>query len=249
MQEKNNWNPDEYKKYTGFVSQLAMPVVDLLEPKSGERVLDVGCGDGTLALEIERRGAKVLGVDLSKEMVQKAGANGIDAMVASVTNLPFKEKFDAVFSNAMLHWVLEADLAVENIANSLKSGGRFVCEFGGEGNANYLVKAMELAFKKHPEFGEFINPWYFPSPAAYKSKLEQFGFKVDYLESIPRPTPMEDIDKWLDIFANGVTKHLNKEQFELFKIECKNHLKEHIYTQKDGWILDYVRLRVKGVKL
>ena len=249
MQEKNSWNPDEYKKHTGFVSQLAMPVVDLLAPKAGERVLDLGCGDGTLALEIEHRGAEVLGIDLSEDMVQEARANGIDAMVASVTNLPFKEEFDAVFSNAMLHWVKENDLAVENIAKALKSGGKFVCEFGGEGNAHHLVQAMELAFKKHPEFGEFVNPWYFPSPADYKTKLENFGFKVEYIELIPRPTPMEDVGTWLEIFANGVTAHLGKEQLELFKTECKEYLKEHIYTKDVGWVIDYVRIRVKATKL
>ena len=249
MQETNSWNPDEYKKHTGFVSQLAMPVVDLLEPKSGERILDIGCGDGTLAQEIEKRGAKVLGVDLSKEMVQKAKENGIEAMVASVTALPFVEEFDAVFSNAMLHWVKQSDLAIENIAKTLKSGGRFVAEFGGKGNAHHLVKAMELAFQKHPEFEEFVNPWYFPSPTEYKTKLENNGFQVEYIELIPRPTPMENVGKWLEIFANGVTAHLNNEEFELFKMECKEYLKEHIYTQKDGWVLDYVRLRVKAIKL
>ena len=249
MQETNSWNPDEYKKHTSFVSELALPVVDLLDPKVGERVLDLGCGDGTLALEIERRGAKVLGVDLSEEMVQKAKESGIEAMVASVTALPFAEEFDAIFSNAMLHWVKQSDLAIVNIAKALKSGGRFVAEFGGEGNAHHLVKAMELAFQKHPEFGEFVNPWYFPSPAEYKTKLENNGFKVEYIELIPRPTPMQDVGKWLEIFANGVTAHLSKEQFELFKDECKKYLKEHIYSQRDGWVIDYVRLRLKAVKL
>ena len=249
MQETNNWNPDEYKKHTSFVSELALPVVDLLDPKVGESVLDLGCGDGTLALEIERRGANVLGVDLSVEMVQAAKENGIEAMVTSVTALPFTEEFDAIFSNAMLHWVKQSDLAIENIAKALKCGGRFVAEFGGEGNAHHLVKAMELAFQKHPEFGEFVNPWYFPSPAEYKTKLENNGFKVEYIELILRPTPMEDIGKWLEIFANGVTAHLSKEQFKLFKDECKAYLKEHIYTQKDGWIIDYVRLRIKAIKI
>ena len=249
MQETNSWNPDEYKKHTSFVSELALPVVDLLDPKVGESVLDLGCGDGTLALEIEQRGAKVLGVDLSKEMVQKAKESGIEAMVASVTALPFTEEFDAIFSNAVLHWVKQSNLAIENIAKALKSGGRFVAEFGGEGNAHHLVKAMELAFQKHPEFGEFVNPWYFPSPAEYKTKLEDNGFRVEYIELIPRPTPMKDVGKWLEIFANGVTAHLSKVQFKIFKEECKTYLKEHIYTQKDGWIIDYVRLRVKAVKL
>jgi len=249
QKETNKWNPKSYNRHTSFVSQLALPVVDLLEPKEGERVLDVGCGDGTLAVEIERRGAKVVGVDLSREMVEACKANGIEAYIGSVTALPYNKKFDAVFSNAMLHWVKDAKLAVQNIAKSLKPNGRFVCEFGGKGNAFALVSAMEEVFAKHPEFGVFDNPWYFPSVDEYKALLESEGFRVEYAKLIPRPTPMDDIINWLDIFANGITKHLSKEQFETFKIECKDLLKDKLYTEKEGWVIDYVRLRVKATKI
>ena len=249
MKETNKWNPDEYTKHTGFVSKLALPVVDLLETKKSEAILDVGCGDGELAIEIQSYNAKVIGIDSSSEMVQKSNANGIEAYEYSVTDLPYKERFDAVFSNATLHWVKEPNLAIQNIAKALKKGGRFVCEFGGEGNVYHIVKALEASFKKRPEFGEFVNPWYFPSPTEYKSKLEHSGFKVEYIELIPRPTPMKDAGKWLDIFANGITKNLTTSQYSVLKKEALNYLKEHIYTQKDGWMLDYVRLRVKAIKL
>ncbi|MBA1419899.1 MAG: class I SAM-dependent methyltransferase [Epsilonproteobacteria bacterium] len=248
QKETNQWNPKTYNKHTAFVSQLALPVVDLLDPKEGERILDVGCGDGTLAVEMERRGAKVMGVDMSSEMVEACRANGIEAYVGSVTALPYEEVFDAVFSNATLHWVKDAKLAVQNIAKSLKTDGRFVCEFGGEGNAFALVSTMEEVFAKHPEFGELDNPWYFPSVEAYRTLLESEGFRVEYAELIPRPTPMDDIMHWLDIFANGVTKHLSKEQFETFKVECRDILKTKIYTKEEGWMLDYVRLRIDAVK-
>ncbi|SFV66158.1 SAM-dependent methyltransferase [hydrothermal vent metagenome] len=162
--------------------------------------------------------------------------------------MPYTEEFDAVFSNAMLHWVKDAKLAVQNIAKSLKSGGRFVCEFGGDGNAFALVLAMEEVFSKHPEFGVFDNPWYFPSVEEYRRVLESEGLRVEYAELIPRPTPMDDIMNWLDIFANGVTKHLSQEQFETFKSECRDILKTKIYSEEEGWILDYIRLRVRAVK-
>ena len=136
INETNQWNPTTYNKHTAFVSQLALPVIDLLDPKTGEIILDVGCGEGTLAVEIERRGAMVIGVDMSAEMIEQCLAKGIEAYVGSVTDLPYKEEFDAVFSNAMLHWVKDARSAVTNIASSLKHGGRFVCEFGGEGNVS-----------------------------------------------------------------------------------------------------------------
>ncbi len=247
--ETNQWNPNTYNKHTAFVSQLALPVVDLLDPQKGENILDVGCGEGTLAVEIERRGAKVIGIDMSAEMIEQCQAKGIEAYVGSVTDLPYNEAFDSVFSNAMLHWVKDARSAVQNIAKSLKSGGYFVCEFGGKGNANTLVSAMQEVFEKHPEFGVFENPWYFPSVEEYRTLLESEGFKVEYMEIIPRPTPMDDIGNWLDIFANGVTKHLSKEQFDVFKEACRAILKESIYSEEEGWMLDYKRLRVRAVKI
>ncbi len=249
INETNKWNPTIYNKHTAFVSQMAFSVVDLLDPKKGERVLDVGCGEGTLAIEIEKRGAKVIGVDTSKEMIEQSKAKGIEAYVCSATDLPYDKEFDAVFSNAVLHWVKDAKSVVQNIAKVLKNGGHFVCEFGGEGNVYYVVSAMQEVFEKHPEFGEFNNPWYFPSVEEYRRVLELEGFRVEYIENIPRPTPMDDIANWLDIFANGVTKHLTKEQFEVFKKECREILKESIYSQEEGWVLDYRRLRVRAVKI
>jgi len=246
--ETNQWNPKEYNKHTAFVSQLALPVVELLNPQKGERILDAGCGDGTLAVEIEKYGAKVVGVDMSSEMIEACKAKGIEAYVGSIIALPYVNEFDAVFSNAMLHWVHDAEGAIDNIAKTLKKGGRFVAEYGGEGNANYIVSAMKEVFSKHPEFGVFQNPWYFPSDEEYKSLLESSGFEVKYIALIPRPTPMDDIVYWLDIFANGITEHLNKEQFEVFKSECRDILVNTIYSEDEGWILDYVRLRVEAVK-
>jgi len=246
--EINHWNPKNYNKHTAFVSQLALPVVNLLDPKKEEKIFDVGCGEGTLSVEIERRGAKVIGIDMSQEMIDFSKAKGLEAYVGTVTDLPYDSQFDGVFSNAVLHWVKDARTVVQNIAKVLKRGGRFVCEFGGEGNAYYLVNAMEEVFAYHPEFGKFDNPWYFPSVEAYTSLLESEGFNVEYIEIIPRPTPMDDISNWLDIFANGVTSHLTAEQFEVFKKETTKILKPTIFSEDKGWVLDYKRLRVKAVK-
>jgi 2-isopropylmalate synthase len=248
IEETNQWNPKTYNKHTSFVSALALPVVDLLNPQKEENILDIGCGDGTLAVEIERRGAKVIGVDMSAEMINVCKSSGIEAYVGSVTALSYTNIFDAVFSNAMLHWVKDARGAVQNMAKSLKVGGRFVCEFGGEGNAYHLVSAMETVFAHHPEFGVFDNPWYFPSVETYTSLLESEGFIVEYIEIIPRPTPMDDIANWLDIFANGVTSDLSVKQYEMFKKEVIEILKTKIYSEEEGWMLDYKRLRVKAVK-
>ena len=244
----NSWNADNYNTHAVFVSDLALPVVDLLAPKEGEEILDMGCGEGKLAVEIQKRGAKVTGVDLSREMVESAKAKGIDASVMSVRELPFQEKFDAVFSNAVLHWVKESKDAVTNIYDSLKPNGRFVAEFGGEGNVKTVVDAMEKVFKHHPEFGKFENPWYFPSDMEYKTLLESCGFRVEYIELIPRPTPVDDIVNWLDLFANGIVSHLSAEEITIFQEEVRLHVSEKLYDNNSGWHLDYVRLRVKALK-
>ncbi|MFA5215730.1 2-isopropylmalate synthase [Sulfuricurvum sp.] len=245
---ENSWNAQEYNKHASFVSNLALPVVDLLAPIEGEEILDLGCGEGTLALEIQKSGAKVTGVDLSHEMVKNARNKGIDATVMSATELEFKNRFDAVFSNAVLHWVKESETAVRNIYKALKPNGRFVAEFGGAGNCKIAVDAMKEVFKNHSEFGVFEDPWYFPSIEEYRTLLESCGFRVEYIELIPRPTPVDDIANWLDLFANGVTAHLSREEFSVFKEEVRAIVKPALYDENDGWHVDYVRLRVKAVR-
>ena len=247
-EETNHWNPESYNKHTHFVSALAMPVVALLDPKKGEDILDVGCGEGTLAVEIAQSGARVFGVDMSAQMVAMACKRGVDAYVGSVTTLDDTKKYDKVFSNATLHWVKEARVAVQNMAKVLKKEGVFVAEFGAKGNVAHIVNAIETSFAKHPEFGVFENPWYFPSVASYEALLVSEGFEVTHIERIVRPTPMDDIGNWVEVFTQGITQELNSKQFSIFKQEVVEQLKATNYTQKEGWMADYVRLRVKAYK-
>ncbi|WP_345969359.1 2-isopropylmalate synthase [Sulfurimonas sp. HSL1-6] len=246
--ETNSWNAAQYARHAGFVSALALPVVELLSPREGETILDLGCGEGSLAVEIQKRGADVVAVDLNADMVESARAKGIDAHVMSATRLLFEQRFDAVFSNAVLHWVTEARTAVRQVRRALKPGGRFVAEFGGHGNAAQVVAAMVRVFERHPEFGPFENPWYFPTAAEYQALLESEGFSVTSAELIPRPTPVDDIAHWLDLFANGIVAHLESAQLSRFKQEVRALLEPTLYTASEGWHVDYVRLRVKAVK-
>ena len=249
MKETNNWNADKYNKHADFVSNLATPVVDLLNPIENEKILDLGCGDGTLAVEIKKFNIKVIAVDLSKSMVKKTKEKNIEAYVMSATELNFNNEFDAVFSNAVLHWVKDSKIAINKINTSLKNNGRFIAEFGGYGNIKFLTDAMQKVFNNHQEYGVFNNPWYFPSDKDYKKLLEDNGFKVEYIELIPRPTSIDDISNWLDIFANGIVSHLTNEQQLNFKQEIREILKPKIYTEKNGWVADYVRLRFKAIKV
>lgn len=246
--ETNNWNAKKYNKHASFVSALALPVVELLNPKENEKILDLGCGDGTLASEIEKYGANVIAVDLSENMVLKSKEKGLESYVMSATELPYENAFDAVFSNAVLHWVKDATLAIKKIHTSLKEEGRFVAEFGGYGNIQSLTDAMQEVFEKSDDFGVFSNPWYFPNVEEYKRLLEENGFDVKYIELIPRPTPIDDISNWLDIFANGIVSHLTQEQKSIFKNKMRKILVTKIYTQDEGWVADYVRIRIHATK-
>jgi len=248
MEESNSWNAKKYSKHADFVSNLALPLVELLEPKANESILDLGCGEGTLALEIKKYDTKIIAVDLSSDMVEKTKNKGIEAYVSSATQLDFDNKFDAVFSNAVLHWVKDSKLALNQIHKVLKKDGRFVAEFGAKDNIKQLIDAMQEVFSSNKEYGKFNNPWNFQSQEDYSELLEQNGFKIQYIKTIVRPTPIDDILNWLEIFANGIISHLNEAEKSNFKNEVKNILKDKLYTKKDGWVIDYVRLRLKATK-
>ena len=249
MKESNQWNANEYNKNADFVSKLGLPVINLLAPKKDERILDLGCGDGTLSLEIQKKyGSQVIAVDLSPDMVAKSTKKGVEASVMSATQLEFYNEFDAVFSNAVLHWVTDASLAIKNVKQALKADGKFIGEFGGYGNIQSLQEAMKTVFERHPEYEEFLNPWFFPKKEEYAKLLEENGFHVHYIEIIERPTPIGDIKEWLDIFANGIMQNVPTSKKESFKKEVENILKPKLFTQENGWVVDYVRLRFAAQK-
>ena len=248
MKELNQWNANEYNKNADFVSKLGLPVINLLAPKKDEKILDLGCGDGTLSVEIQKYESQVIAVDLSPDMVAKSKKKGLKASVMSATQLAFYDEFDAVFSNAVLHWVQDAMLAIKNVKQVLKADGRFVGEFGGYGNIQSLQKAIQTVFERHPEYGEFQNPWFFPKKEEYAELLQESGFRVHYIEIIERPTPIRDIKVWLNIFANGIMQNVPTSKKESFKKEVENILKPKLFTQKDGWVVDYVRLRFAAQK-
>ncbi|MDX1595143.1 MAG: class I SAM-dependent methyltransferase, partial [Gammaproteobacteria bacterium] len=170
------WDPESYRADAGFVADLGRPVVDLLAPSAGERILDLGCGDGVLTETLVEAGARVLGVDSSRAMVDAARARGIDARVMDGHRLRFDGEFDAVFSNAALHWMADPDAVLDGVRRALRPGGRFVAEFGGAGNVQAVIDAMAASFAAHPEFGRFALPWYFPPAEAYVDRLRAHGF-------------------------------------------------------------------------
>ena len=200
----SKWDAADYARLGGFVAELGVAALDLLDPKPGERILDVGCGEGTLTRKIIDRGATVLGIDNSPEMVAAARAKGVDALLLAAEDMQFFAEFDAAFSNATLHWVLQKEQAARAIFRALKSGGRFAGEMGGEGNIRKLRDALdeELIIRGYvPPVG--ASNWY-ASPDEFAAVYEAAGFREIDARLIERPTPLEHgVAAWVTTFRKG----------------------------------------------
>src|SRR5579864_6887543 len=204
MATAQTWDPATYAANARFVSDLGSPVLELLAPRPGQRILDLGCGDGVLTKRLVELGCDVVAIDSSVPQIEAARKLGLDARTMSGEDLPFQEEFDAVFSNAVLHWIKRADLMIAAVYRSLKPGGRFVAECGGYGCVQKIRTALVAASERRGMDGEARVPWYFPTPGDYATRLERAGFRVDSIALIPRPTPLPgDILGWLETFAHS----------------------------------------------
>jgi trans-aconitate 2-methyltransferase len=242
----SQWDPALYQSSHSFVWERGRGLVELLAPRAGGRILDVGCGTGQLTAEIARAGAEVVGVDSSEAMIDQARTNfpDIGFEQVDVRSLPFREEFDAVFSNAVLHWVKDADDAAAAMSRALKQGGRLVVEFGGHGNTQALLDAVFAAQEKLGRAR--FHPWYFPRIAEYAVVLERNGLEVRYATLFDRPIALEGgeqgLANWLDMF--GKPFQAGPDFIRL----VEEYARPKLY--RDGeWTIDYRRLRVMAVKL
>ena len=250
----NRWNAREYDAKHAFVYEKAKGLVDLLAPKSDERILDLGCGTGVLTSEIAMSGAKVFGIDRSPEMVAQARSKfpALRFEVVDATEMKFNEEFDAVFSNAVLHWIPEAEQVVRGIARVLKPGGRFVAEFGGKGNIQTLVKAFHRAFAglgmSEPED---VSPWFYPGIAEYAALLEKHGLEVRSASLFERPTVLEDgskgLENWIRVFRETFVEKMGEEAAAKWIHEVERQCRAELFQDGD-WVLDYRRLRITAYK-
>jgi trans-aconitate methyltransferase len=240
---EQRWSADRYARNAAFVPAYGAPLVDRLAPQPGERILDLGCGDGTLTRQIAERGASVVGVDAAPEFVDAAKRAGVDARLGDARTLAFDREFDAVFSNAVLHWVLDADAAISGVFRALRPGGRFVAEFGGHGCIAAIAVALAVAFERR---GRVLRvPWYFPTADAYAAKLIAHGFEVDAIELYPRLTPLPTgIRGWLETFAGSMIDALPERERAAAVDEVETLLRPVLCDGAGRWTADYVRLRL-----
>ena len=245
------WNSARYAENARFVSDLGQPVLDLLNPQSGERILDLGCGDGALTEKIVSAGAIVVGVDSSEDMVAAAKTRGLDARVVDAFHLKFSSEFDAVFSNAALHWMKrDPDSVIRGIWSALKSGGRFAAEMGGFGNVAAITVGLCATLEQFGvESPAALIPWYYPTADEYSDRLQQAGFLVNYIELIPRPTPLPTgMRGWLETFAIPFAKALPEQRRSSFLDAVVEKLRPALCDANGRWTADYVRLRFLAKK-
>ena len=250
----NQWDAKTYDAKHAFVYEKVKGLVDLLAPKAGERILDLGCGTGVLTAEIAACGAQVLGIDRSQEMVEQARNKfpTLQFEVVDATRLEFSSEFDAVFSNAVLHWIPEAEKVISGIARALKPGGRFVAEFGGKGNIQTLVKAFHRAFvalgMSEPKD---VSPWFYPGIAEYAALLEKQGLEVRSAALFERPTVLEDgtkgLENWIRLFRQTFVEKMGEEPAVKWIREVERQCRAKLFQDGD-WVLDYRRLRISAYK-
>lgn len=234
----SKWNADDYARVGGFVAELGGAALDLLDPQPHERILDIGCGEGTLTRKIIERGATVLGIDNSPEMIAAARAKGVDALLLAAEDMQFFAEFDAAFSNATLHWVLEKEQAARAIFRALKPDGRFAGEMGGEGNLGKLRDALdeELVLRGYVPPVEASN-WY-ASPEEFAHVYEAAGFDQIDARLIERPTTIEHgVAEWVSTFRRGWLDRADVPGREWAEIGAK------VADRVGSDVADYVRLR------
>lgn len=251
----NRWNAAQYDAKHSFVYEKGKAVVELLAPQPGERILDLGCGTGPLTSEIANRCAEVLGIDQSEEMVAQAKTKfpALHFQTLDARRLPFHAEFDAVFSNAVLHWIPEAEQVIAGVARALKPGGRFVAEFGGKGNIQQLVAGFRRAFAalQIPEPAD-ASPWFYPSIAEYSALLEGHGLELRHALLFDRPTKLEEgergLENWIRMFRHTMLEKLGDQNAQRWIQEVERQCRPDLF--RDGnWVLDYRRLQIAAWKV
>jgi ubiquinone/menaquinone biosynthesis C-methylase UbiE len=239
------WDAARYQEKHSFVWRYGASLLELLNPQPGERILDVGCGTGQLTAEIARAGAQVVGLDYSEDMLSDARKNfpDLEFVLGDASRFHFDQPFDAVFSNAALHWVKDADGAVASVARALRAGGRFVAEFGGKGNIATVQAALRAVLG--PSADE-QSPWYYPSIGEYAPILERHNLEVRNASLFDRPTPLDGengLEHWLRMFMQTYLRQFSPQRADEVVCQLVEHLRPELY-QNGVWTVDYRRLRV-----
>ncbi|MBC8727702.1 class I SAM-dependent methyltransferase [Paraburkholderia sp. UCT2] len=247
--QRQKWSTTLYESNARFVGDLAARAVELLDPRPGERILDIGCGDGYLTEKIAAAGAMMSGVDYSPELVAAAQARGLDVRVGNAEELDYFQEFDGAFSNAAMHWMRRADAVVRGVARALKPGGRFVGEFAGARNAYYIRQAVHEALTRRGFDAKEIDPWYLPEAGEYQEVLEGEGLIVSHIELFDRPVVIDyPVSDWIRTFGSPYLTVLDENECEPLLAEVTRQLAARLLGKDGRWTIDYTRLRFRAEK-
>ncbi|MGI9364136.1 MAG: class I SAM-dependent methyltransferase [Rhizobiaceae bacterium] len=243
MPAEQTWEPESYQRDTGFVSVFGEDVLHWLAPLKDERILDIGCGDGALTRKLVDIAARVVGIDASASFVQSARQAGLDVHLMDAQELTFESEFDAVFTNAALHWMLQPEKVIAGVGRALKPGGRFVGEFGGFGNVAAILTAIQAVGHELGGDAKLAGPWFFPTVSQYSKLLEAGGFEVVDMSHFYRQTQLPTgIRAWLKVMCNPFFEQF-EDRSELVLDKVEQALKPSLCDNEGNWFADYVRLR------
>lgn len=250
---KDLWNANLYDEKHSFVSNYGHELIELLNAKQGEKVLDLGCGTGDLTNVLAGLNLDVVGIDHSENMIQQAQSKypDIPFYIADATRLSYQNEFDCVFSNATLHWIKTPEAVLQGIYQALKPGGRMVVEFGGAGNVQIITDELIKQIKEASiTFTDEHFPWYFPTIGQYSSLLESIGFHVSYALHFSRPTKLSGengLRNWLEMFSPSLFEHVPSH----IKNDIFNKTIDNLHSQlyvNNSWYADYKRIRIVAIK-
>ena len=251
---KPKWNPQLYNDKHAFVYDFGEELIALLQPEKNERILDIGCGAGQLTFRINEMAKEAVGIDQSEEMIVEAQSKypNMKFFVADGSNFSFEEKFDAIFSNAALHWIVNYKAVIQCMYDNLKTGGRIVLEFGGKGNVQTIIDQLRASLAQRNYRAQAgLQLWYFPTIGEYATELEAVGFRVTLAQHFDRPTQLADektgIKDWLSMFGESFFKDISPEHTAEIKEEVQEKIKSKCFYN-GTWHADYKRIRIMAVK-
>ncbi len=251
MQSKR-WDAKNYQKNFSFVPGYGAELLSLLQPSPGQRILDLGCGNGTLTAQIHKAGAEVTGLDSSPEMLALARENlpaSVPLLLADAPHFTVDTPFDSVFSNAVFHWIVDQEGLAESICQALRLGGKLVCEFGGAGCCEALHSALEAQF--HKRGFVYPRPFYFPTIGQHAPLLERHNLRVETAALFQRPTPLQGKDAaadWMRMFATQALERTPPQERELILHDAQESLRDTLW-HNGQWYADYVRIRITAVRV
>ena len=242
------WNAVDYAANARFVSDLGQPVFELLQPQAGERILDIGCGDGALTEQLVAQGATVVGIDTSADLLAAARTRGLDVRLVDARALPFNSEFDAVFSNAVFHWISDLTPVFRGVHRALRPHGRFVGEFGGHGCVAAVCTALRAVGSRHGITVEL--PWNFATAEDIEGCLSATGFEPLSVRLVPRPTPLPSgMAAWIQTFAGWAFDALPESDRQSAYSETVELLRPALCDSRGRWTADYIRLRFSAKRV